>query len=341
MAEIDKKLELIKRNTAEIIGEEDLDKLLKEKKQPIAYIGTAPTGRPHVGYFAWGLKVADLLKAGFKVKVLIADIHAALDNTPWPVLDNRCKYYEEIIPLMISAMGAETKNLEFVKGSDFQLKAEYMFDVLKESSSVSIKDANKAASEVVKLGKNPKLSGLIYPIMQNLDEVYLEADMQLGGVDQRKIMVLARENLPKLGHDSRIEMMFPLIPGLVEGGKMSSSVEGSKIDLMDDEKTVNAKVNKAYCLEGDPDNGILPFLKHIIMTLENDKGGKFVVERPEKFGGNKEYKNYEDIEKDFISKELHPMDLKQAVAKEINILLEPIRKNKDKLQKLSDVAYKD
>lgn len=338
--DIKKRLELIKRNTQEIIGEEDLDKLLKEKEKPIIYWGTAPTGRPHIGYMLPALKIADLLKAGCHVKILLADLHAALDNVEWPVLEARYEYYKEIIPLLIKSIGGDVKELEFVKGSDFQLKSEYMFDVLRESSFASVHDANKAASDVVKMGKNPKLSGLIYPIMQNIDEVYLKADAQLGGTDQRKIMVLARENLPKLGYDSRIEIMNPLIPGLIEGGKMSSSDESSKIDLMDDEATVEKKINKAYCGEGNIDNGILPFLKYIIMTIEGDKKGKFVVERPDKFGGNVEYDNYDSLEKDFVDKKLHPMDLKQALAKEINKLLEPVRKNKTKLEKLSKAAYK-
>lgn len=335
-----KRLELIERNTTEIIGREDLVKLLKKKKTPVAYIGTAPTGRPHVGYFLWGLKVADLLKAGFKVKILIADLHAALDNVHWDVLDDRYNYYKEVIPLMLKAMGANTKNLEFVKGSDFQLKPEYFFDTLQLSSYASVRDANKAASEVVKMGKSPKLSGLIYPVMQAADEVHLEADVQIGGVDQRKIMVLARENLPKIGKEARIELMHPLIPGLAEGGKMSSSVEGSKIDLMDDKKTVEAKVNKAYCLPGDVNNGLLPFLKHIVMVLKKDSGKKFVIDRPAKFGGKIEYKDYVQIEKDFAAKKLHPMDLKIGVAKEINEILDVIRKQKSKLDKLSKKAYK-
>ena len=194
-----KRFELIKRNTEEILGESELKKLLKEKKNLVAYWGTAPTGKPHIGYFLPAIKISDLIKAGFKVKILLADLHAALDNVPWSILEKRYLYYKEIIPLLIRTVGANVKNLEFVKGSDFQLGAEYMFDVLKMSSFVSVHDANKAASEVVKMGKNPKLSGLIYPIMQAVDEQYLNVNVQLGGTDQRKIMVLARENLPKLG----------------------------------------------------------------------------------------------------------------------------------------------
>jgi tyrosyl-tRNA synthetase len=114
---IEERYNLVKRNTAEIIGEDELKKLLKEKKKPVVYLGTAPTGKPHVGYFVWGLKICDLLKAGFHVKILLADLHAALDNTPWTVLERRYDYYAAVIPEMIKAIGADVQELEFVKGS--------------------------------------------------------------------------------------------------------------------------------------------------------------------------------------------------------------------------------
>ena len=334
------KFELVKRNTQEIIGEDDLKKLLKGKKKPVVYWGTAPTGRPHVGYFLPALKIADLLKAGFHVKVLLADLHAALDNTPWNLVEHRYDYYEAIIPLMIKAMGVDIKELEFVKGSEMQLKPEYVYDVFKMSSLVSVHDSRKAAAEVVKNveGDKAKLAGLIYPLMQAVDEQYLEVDAQLGGVDQRKIMVLARENLPKIGFKARVEIMNPMIPGLI-GKKMSASDEKSKVDLLDDEKTIMNKLKNAEMVAGDANNGVMAFLKFVIMTLKEDSNKKFVVERPEKFGGNLEYANYEEIEKDFIAKKLHPLDLKNAVAKEIYRLVEPIRKKIKELEKLSKLAY--
>jgi tyrosyl-tRNA synthetase len=337
---IEEKISLIKRNTAEIIGEEDLRNLLKGKKSPVVYWGTTPTGKPHIGYLFPALKMADLIKAGFKLKILLADLHASLDNVPWPILEKRYDYYNAVIPLLLQSIGVDTKEVEFVKGSDFQLKPEYMFDVLRMSSFVSVHDSEKAASEVVKMGNNPKLSGLIYPIMQSLDEIYLEADAQLGGTDQRKIMVLARENLPKLDYSSRVEIMNPLIPGLTAGGKMSSSVEESKIDLIDDPKSVENKINKAYCLEGDLNNGLLPFVKYVLMTIKGDKGERFTIERPDKFGGKVSYDSYESLEKDFIEKKLHPMDLKKAIVREINLILAPIQKQRNKLLRLAEEAYK-
>ncbi len=87
--DIEKRFELIKRNTQEIITEDELKTILKTKKKPVVYLGTSVTGRPHIGYFAWVQKLADFLNAGFKVKVLLADIHGALDNTPWDLLEKR------------------------------------------------------------------------------------------------------------------------------------------------------------------------------------------------------------------------------------------------------------
>src|SRR3989338_6275449 len=132
------KFDLIKRNTEEIITEEELKELLKSKKNPAVYLGTAITGRPHIGYFVWVIKLADFLKAGFKVKLLLADLHGALDNTPWEVLDKRYNYYKKLMPLMFKSVGADVKNFEIVKGSEFQLSKEYMLDVLKLSTFTSI-----------------------------------------------------------------------------------------------------------------------------------------------------------------------------------------------------------
>lgn len=340
--DIKEKVELIKRNTQEIISEEELKGLLETKKTPSVYLGTAITGRPHVGYFLWVMKLADFLKTGFKVKVLFADLHGALDNCPWDLLEKRTKYYEKVIPAMFKSVGANIENFEMVKGSTFQLRHDYMLDTLKMASFVTTKDCTKAASDVVKFGEHPKLSGLIYPIMQALDEVYLEVDVQYGGLDQRKILVFARENLPKLGYKPRIEVMTPMIPALNRGGKMSASVEGSKIDLLDNEKTVKEKINKAYCPEGKTEeNGVLAFLKYIVFTLKKDAGELFKIERPEKFGGNVEYEDYTSLEKDYQDKKIHPMDLKNALANEINKLLEPIREAMKDKENLVKEAYSE
>jgi tyrosyl-tRNA synthetase len=338
--DINEKLRLIERNTAEIITREELKTLLEKKHKPSVYLGTAITGRPHIGYFMWVIKMADFLKAGFKVKLLLADIHGALDNTPWELLEKRYEYYKIVIPAVFKSIGADISDFEIVKGSDFQFEKEYMYDVLRMSTFASEHDCKKASSEVVKQSDNPKLSGLIYPIMQSLDEEYLEVDIQYGGIDQRKILMFARENLPKVGYKSRIEIMTPLIPSLTAGGKMSSTDKRSKIDLIDSQKDIKEKTNSAFCPEGEVENnGVMAFYKYVIMVLKQDNDEKLVIKRPEKYGGNLEYADYEALEKDFAEKKLHPMDLKANLAEELNILLEPIRKEMAKHEKLVKEAY--
>lgn len=337
--DIDQKLALIRRSTAEITTEAELIALLKEKKTPSVYLGTAITGKPHIGYFVWGLKLADFLKAGFRVVVLLADLHGALDNTPWDLLEKRYQYYESVIRGMFDALGVSASKLEIVKGSSFQLSKEYIHDLLKMATFASVHDAKKASSEVVKQSDNPKLSGLIYPLMQALDEEYLKVDIQYGGVDQRKILMFAREYLPKIGYKPRIELMTSLIPGLI-GEKMSASKEDSKIDLLETGERIKEKLNKAFCPEGQADqNGVLAFAQHVIMVMKEDNKKEFTVKRPQKFGGSISFRTGKELEQAFVSKQLHPMDLKQAVAEEIASLLDPIRKKMKEKEQLAIEAY--
>jgi tyrosyl-tRNA synthetase len=330
------RFELIKRNTEEIVSETELKKLLKEKKNPVVYWGTAVTGKPSIAYFFPLLKLSDFIKAGFKVKVLLADLHGALDGTSWSILEHRYDYYKEAITQIFKALGTDLKKIEFVKGSEFQLGPEFGFDILKMASMNSIGDCKRAAAEVVKMGENPKLGGLIYPIMQALDEQYLKVDVQFGGLDQRKILMFARENLPKIGYDARVEVMNPMIPGLV-GKKMSSSDAKTKIDLTDDVKVITEKINKADFVAGNTDNGVMAFLKYVIMVVKEDKKEKFLVERPDKFGGDLNFKSYSEIEKAVKGNKLHPLDVKNAVAKEISALLNGI--DKKKLKELEKKGY--
>lgn len=337
---VDERYDLVARNTTEIITPAELKELLEKKERPTMYIGTSVTGRPHIGYFVWATKVADFMKAGFKAKILLADVHGSLDNCPWELLEKRYEYYTHVIRGMLKSAGANVNNLEFVKGSSFQLSEKYMFDVLKLSSFTTVHDATKAASDVVKMGDNPKLSGLIYPLLQALDEEYLNVDVQYGGLDQRKILVYARENLPKLGYKARTEIMTPLIPGLSAGGKMSSSDPNSKIDLIESTADIKSKLNKAFCPEKSVDgNGVMAFIKYVVMIHKSDKKETFNITRPEKFGGNISFSTYEELEKYYLEGKLHPMDLKNALALEIDKLLEPIRQEFVGKEKLIESAY--
>ena len=335
--DVESRYNLITRNLAEIITKEELLNLLQTGKEIGLYWGTAPTASISVAYFFPVLKVADFLNAGLRVKILIADLHAALDGISWEKLKARSAYYEKAITLILKSINAPIEKLEFVQGSKMELNSRYFEDLLKMSMASTVKNCLRAASEVVKMAESPKLGNLIYPLMQALDEEHLAVDIQYAGQDQRKIQVYAREMLPKIGYKARIELMSPMVRGLV-GKKMSSSVEATKIDLLSTNSVIKKKINAAECVIGDPENGIMSLIRYVVMVLKSDKNEQFTIERPEKYGGNIVYNTYEEIETDFIHKRLHPQDLKNSLAKELIRLLIPLQEDRE-LRSLYNQAY--
>ena len=75
------------------------------------------------------------------------------------------------------------------------------------------------------------------------------------------------------------------------------------------------------------------------MPLKEDAKQELVINRPEKFGGDLKFKTYSELEDVFSTNKLHPLDLKNALAREINTLLAPIRKRMESEGKLISEAY--
>jgi tyrosyl-tRNA synthetase len=136
--------------------------------------------------------------------------------------------------------------------------------------------------------------------------------------------------------------MNPLIPGLGESGKMSSSEPNSKIDFIDSEDAIKKKVNKAFCVDGVVDgNGLMAIMKYIIFRRLNDSSKDFVIDRPEKYGGKITFKTYEELETAFVDKKLSSVDLKQGVANSLCEFLAPLNKKILGEKELVTAAYPD
>ncbi|XP_030884899.1 tyrosine--tRNA ligase, cytoplasmic [Leptonychotes weddellii] len=119
---------------------------------------------------------------------------------------------------------------------------------------------------------------------------------------------------------------------------INNSASESKIDLLDRKEDVKKKLKKAFCEPGNVENnGVLSFIKHVLFPLKSE----FVILRDEKWGGNKTYTAYLDLEKDFADEVVHPGDLKNSVEVALNKLLDPIREkfNTPALKKLTSAAY--
>ncbi|KAL2178306.1 uncharacterized protein P884DRAFT_329011 [Thermothelomyces heterothallicus CBS 202.75] len=342
-ADSDKRLSLIKENLAEVLNEEIIKKILDEGQHPKIYWGTATTGRPHCGYFVPAIKIAQFLAAGCDVTILLADIHGFLDNlkAPLELVMHRAEFYRHVITAMLKAVGVSTEKLRVVLGSSYQKSPEYVMDVYKMASIISEHDAKKAGAEVVKQTDNAPLSGLLYPILQVLDEQYLDCDAQFGGMDQRKLFTAAKEWLPKLGYRERAHLLNPMVPGL-HGGKMSSSDPDSKIDLLDPPETVAKKIKKAHAApQVVEDNGLIAFIEFVLLPAARLRGnGEFRVERERDGLEPLVYTDIEKLREDYKNDVLTPQLLKPAIAKDLNSLLAPIQEAFQASKEWQEIAEK-
>lgn len=301
------------RNTVEVVTEDELRTLITKPVKKV-YAGYEPSGEIHLGHLVTINKLIDLRDAGFEVIVLLADLHSFL---------NRKGTMEEVGKLAEYNKrcfeGLGLTDVTYVLGSDVQLTREYQLLVHELSQKVTLNRANRSMDEVGRQMDNPTVSQMVYPIMQMADIAILGVDAAIGGIDQRKIHMLAREYLPAKGYPSLVCLHVPILNGL-DGKKMSSS-QGNYISVADSEDEIRKKMKKAFCPQEIEENPVLQILKYHIFPRT-----KIVtIHRPEKFGGDRTFSTYEEIETAYAAGEVHPADLKNSVAEELVIILAPVR----------------
>jgi len=349
------RLELIKLPpTEEIITEKELIELLEENTRIVAYDGFEPNGKMHLGSCVLrAIKLNDFLKANIDFILYIGDWFAFLNkkfNGDLELIRKAGKYFVE----GWKAAGVDVEKIKIVWASELTKDPEYWEMVMKISNLVTIKRvlravaiAGREESEV----KNPSL--ILYPLMQATDVFMLNGkkgvDICQLGMDQRKVNMLAREIAPMLNRKKPIAIHHHLLAGLVGkermgkfdeneeinrqiNVKMSKSKPETAIFIHDSEEEIKQKINKAYCPLEEENNPILEIAKYIIFR----KFESFEVKRKKEYGGNLEFQNYEELRNAYLSKKLHPLDLKNAVAEYVNIIIEPIRKHFEKNEKIRE-----
>jgi tyrosyl-tRNA synthetase len=323
------KLEKITANAEEIVTVEELKAVL-DKSKPKGYIGFEPSGTVHIGWKICTNKIKDFLDCGFDFTILLADWHAYINDKLGGDLEKikLCgKYMEDCF----AAMGVAKDKVRFVYASDYVSDPKYWELVLKTAKATSVARMKRAMDIMGREEEEAEkdVSKLFYPAMQVSDIFYLDLDVAYGGMDQRHAHMLARDVSKKIGKKSPVALHTPLLTGLQAGGrmdpieaKMSKSKPDSMISIHDDPESVKKKISKAFCpekqVEGNP---ILEMCRHVIFPELKDES--FLIERPEKFGGNLEFSNYKELEQAFAGG-LHPLDLKNATTSYINKILEPV-----------------
>ncbi|MCS7106078.1 MAG: tyrosine--tRNA ligase [Candidatus Aenigmarchaeota archaeon] len=342
--DIETKLELIKQPpTEEILTEEELRNLLETNDKPEHYIGFEISGLLHLGtLIICGYKINDLAEAGVRCKVFLADWHSFINNKlggNWENIKKASQYFAEGFKFFCP-------KAEIVLGSDlYHNNDEYWKDLIIFSKKITLPRVTRCLT-IMGRSEKEKLdfAQFIYPPLQCIDVKYLGKDIAHGGMDQRKAHVLCREVFPKLGWKKPIAIHHHLLPGLSKPpetkskdkiektitAKMSKSKPWTCIFVHDKKEEIEEKLRKAWCPEKVVENNpILEIAKYIIFR----EGKSFELERDKKYGGTISFGSYEELEKAYREGKIHPQDLKQNVARELDKIIKPIREYFEKPEK--------
>ncbi|XP_037493880.1 tyrosine--tRNA ligase 1, cytoplasmic isoform X1 [Jatropha curcas] len=313
----------------ECIQEDELLNLLSKKPQPTCYDGFEPSGRMHIAQGVMKtISVNKLTSAGCKVKIWIADWFAQLNNKMGGDLKKIQTVGRYLIEIWKAVgMDLEGDKVEFLWSSEeINSRASEYWPLVMDIARRNKLPRIMRCVQIMGRSEQDELTAaqILYPCMQCADIFFLKADICQLGMDQRKVNVLAREYCDDIKRKNKpIILSHHMLPGLQQGQeKMSKSDPSSAIYMEDEEAEVNVKIKKAYCppkiVEGNP---CLEYIKFIIIPWFN----AFKVERSVENGGEKTYKSFEELVADYESGELHPGDLKPALSKAINEILQPVR----------------
>ncbi len=341
---LDERIELCKKNSIEVITEGELKTVLSERKHPKAYIGFELSGMVHLGTgLIAGGKIIDLLEAGCEVTVFLADWHSWINNKLGGDLQNikvAGKYFQSAF----QALGITTEHygsrLRYVWASDLVNSEGYWAKVIRIAKKTTLSRAIRALPIMGRSSEQSDLESawIFYPAMQAADIFQMEIDIALGGVDQRKAHVLAREAAEKLNWDKPVALHTPLLSGLTGEGekmdvdvdkdlqniqmKMSKSKPETCIFIHESPDIIKNKLKQAYCppkvVSGNP---VLEICQLIIFP----RVGSFSVARSEKYGGSITFNSYEELSQMYQKGKLHPTDLKNGVGVTLSDLLAPVR----------------
>ncbi len=154
------------------------------------------------------------------------------------------------------------------------------------------------------------------------------------GMDQKKVNMLVREYTGTLEHDKTpvvplrlkpVIISHHMLPGLDGHEKASKSKPSSGIFVNDTPAQVKKKIRKSFCAPKDITGPVMERIKYIIFPWLVTQGRSFDIQR--KRDPDISFTTFDEFENSYAEGNVHPADLKPAVIRELNRLLDPIRKH--------------
>lgn len=320
---------ILSRNMAEVVTAEEAEKL--DPESSTAYIGFEPSGLPHIATgILWTMKVKELAEAGVRVTVLLADLHSQINDKLGGDLQ-RIRESGRMIERCMKAYGLPS-DVEFKWATDLVNNMDYWTTLIKVAKSSTLSRLKRSLPIMGRTEEDAEgdFSKFIYPLMQVTDIVYSGFDIALGGMDQRHAHMLQRDIAERMGVKKVVSVHGNLLESLKGTGrmdpfkKMSKSDADSAIFMTDSETEVVRKISSAFCpvkeISGNP---VVDILKYIILPYSED--GIEIVRPPSK-GGAISFTDFAEFSRVYEKGEIHPLDLKKAVASGLNNLMEKGRR---------------
>ena len=346
-------LELLTRGTEEIIPEETFLEQIKSKKKLRVKAGFDPTSPDlHLGHTVLLNKMKIFQDLGHEVIFLIGDFTGLVGdpsgvNETRPVLtqdqlDKNAETYKEQVFKILDPNKTEIRfNSEWMNQVD---PSEFI--KMLSSYTVARMLERDDFSKRYKSQQPISIHEFLYPILQGFDSVKLEADVELGGTDQKFNLLLGREVQKHYGCNQQSIMTVPLLEGLDGVKKMSKSL-GNYVALEDSPDDMFGKIMsisddlmwRYFSLLSFKSSEEISNLKEEVKEGANPRDIKFllaeeIVERFNNGLGSKSKENFINrFQKGNISQELDEINFEISENSE---LLTRVLKESELLKSTSD-----
>ena len=232
MKSIEEQLQVIRRGADEIIPEDDLIEKLKKGHPLIVKAGFDPTAPDlHLGHTVLINKMRQLQDLGHHVVFLIGDFTALIGDptgksatrpplSAKEIEQNAATYKEQVFKILDESKTTVRFNSEWMDGLGtagmIKLAAQHTVARMLERDDFKKRYQNNQPIAVHEF---------LYPLVQGYDSVALEADIELGGTDQKFNLLVGRELQKNAGKSQQCIVTMPLLEGLDGVKKMSKSLD--------------------------------------------------------------------------------------------------------------------
>ena len=239
--------EVLSRGVTEVIGRDELRKRMLAGETLRIKLGIDPTSKNvHIGRSIPLLKLRDFQKLGHTIVLIIGDATGVIGDTSdktaeRPMLEqatideNKQTYFNQIAKVL------DMEKVEFRYNSEWLNKLSFKeIGELADMFSVAEFTARENIRLRLDAGKRVSLREMMYPLMQGYDSVAIQADVEIGGSDQRFNNLAGRTMQPHFNLKPQAIVLGLIING-TDGHKMSSS-QGNVIALTMEPQEMYGKV---------------------------------------------------------------------------------------------------